>query len=435
MTNKEALDEALEDPDIEEIEITKDITDNITVTRDNLAIDGNGNKLTGTINLGGNGLTLRNIKITPAAQMETNTSLVEVAGNDAVLDGVTIEGMTTSAESNDSKNPIFGIKVAGENAIIKDSTINGPTKGKAYSMIFVDKAATGALTVEGNTFKNLDGVRNVLEFNNGYAIPDGTVIKDNKFVGDIEHTAITMMNFKPNAHVVLENNTLNGVRISNTANANATIDFIDGKATFNEGYSEDWGLVLIQQLGNEDYSKMTINVDGFRKEDGTLYTENSGKGKDLFLATYSSTGAEHKLADEKAPMLIFEQGHDKVLVARNGNDTSYGKKVSEYQTDIKVSQEGKLTGTLLYATDIVGAAFTEGNALAFHINKDKLPLCATDENIKIGWSKEVRVNIDPSDYNALLRVDTHKGDTLKIFVNDEVVYEYDLSGLTLNNKE
>ncbi len=367
--------------------------------------------------------------------MTKNTSLIEVTGNNAVLNGVTVDGITTDAETNDSKNPIFAIKVAGENAVVKNSTLNGPAEGHVYSMIFVDKATTGVLTVEGNTFKNLDGVRNVLEFNNGYAISDGTVIKDNKFVGDIEHTAITMMNFEPNAHVILENNTLNGVRISNTANANATIDFKGGKATFNEGYSEDWGLVLIQQLGNEDYSKMAINVDGFRKEDGTLYTENSGKGKDLFLATYSNTGAEHKLADEKAPMLIFKQGHDKVLVARNGNDTSYGKEVSEYQTDIKVSQEGKLTGTLLYATGIEGAAFTEGNALAFHINKDKLPLCATDENIKIGWSEEARVNIDPSDYNVLLRVDTHKGETLKIYVNDKVVYEYDLSALKLNNKE
>ena len=368
--------------------------------------------------------------------MTTNTSLIEVNGGSAVLDKVTVEGMTTDAERNDSGNPIFAIKLAGEDATVKNSTINGPARGSAYSLVFVDGKATGSVTIEGNTFDGLDNVRNVLEFNNGYAIPNGTIIKDNKFVGDIEHTSITMMKFEPNAHVILENNTLNGVRISNTADANATIDFKGGKAAFNEGYEDDeWGFALIQQVGNEDYSKMTINVDNFQKEDGTFYTENSGTGKNLFLSTYSSSTLDHQIVNEKMPMLIFKQGHDKVLAARDENETSYGKRVSEYQTDIKVSQEGKITGTLLYATGIVGAAFTEGNALAFHIDKDKLPLCATDKNIKIGWSKEVRVNIDPNDYNALLRVDTHKGDTLKIFVNDEVVYEYDLSGLKLINEE
>ena len=53
--------------------------------------------------------------------MTENSSLVEITGNDAKLDGVTIEGITTDAETNDSKNPIFGIKVAGENAFNSDT--------------------------------------------------------------------------------------------------------------------------------------------------------------------------------------------------------------------------------------------------------------------------------------------------------------------------
>lgn len=429
---KEALDNAIADESIKEIKLDVDLTDDLNISRNDLVIDGKNKTLTGKINLAGNKLTVKNVTVKPAEQMAKNTSLVEVAGNNAVLDGVTIDGITTSETKNNSANPIFAIKVAGENTTVKNSKINGPAEGKVYSMVFVDKTATGKLTVEGNTFDNLDGARNVIEFNNGYKIPDGTVIKNNKFVGDIEHTAVTMMNFAPNAHVILENNEFaGGIRISNTAGTAATIDFKGGKTLRNSDDQGDWGYVLIQQVGSEDYSEMTINVDGLKKEDGTEYTNNSGKGKDLFCSLYSGTEGDHKIKPEKSPVILFAQGHADVMKARSAEETSYNKPVSEYQTDVAIAKDGKVTGTLLWATGIEGAAFTEGNALAVHINKENLPAGATDSNIEIGWSKSVKVALDTKEYNALMRIDTHKGDTLKLFMNGEMIYEYDLSGLVL----
>ena len=365
--------------------------------------------------------------------METNSSLIEVTGENTVLDGIMIDDMTTNAKSNDRTNPIFGIKVAGENAVIKNSTINGPTEGKAYSMLFIDGSASGPVIIEGNTFDNLDGVHNVLEFNNGYQIPDGTIIRDNKFVGDVSHTSITMMNIAPYATIKLENNEMNGIRISNTANAEATIEFKGGKALFNESYEDDWGYLLIQQLGQEDYSKMTIIVDGLKKEDGTDYKENTGTGKDLFCSLYSNSGEEHKISNDKAPVIIFKQGHDKIFTARDGNNISYNKKVSELQENVAISPEGKITGTLLYVTNYTdNPSHKEGNFLAFHINKDKLPLPSTDDNLQIGWDRSL-AKFDPNDYNCTFRIDVddrHKK-PLKILLNDEVIYEFDLSGLVL----
>ena len=378
------------------------------------------------------------MKITPETQMTENTSLIEVTGENAILNGITIENMTTDAETNDSKNPIFAIKVAGENTTIENSKLNGPTEGHAYSMIFVDGSVSGPVTIEGNTFDNLENAKNVIEFNNGYKIEDGTIIKNNKFIGDIEHTAITMMNFEEGAYVTLEDNELaGGVRISNTSGTEATIEFKGGKSAWNSDAGDDWGYVLVQQVGNEDYSGMTIKVNNFKKEDGSLYTENAGTGKDLFCSLYSSTAAEHKIADDKAPVILFEQGLDKILVPRDDNDISYGKKVSDYQENIKVSQDGKITGTIKYIEGLIGAAFTEGNALAFHVNKDKLPIGATEDNLLIGWDERARTAFDPNDYNCTFRidVDNRTKKPLKIWMNEEVIYQYDLTGLVLKEQE
>ena len=424
----------LENPDISSIYLGADITDDISVSRNNVTIDGEGNTLTGKVSLSGNGIKLKNIKVVPETALENNSSLIEVTGKDAVLDGVTIDNMTTNVETSDSKNPIFAIKVAGENATVKNSKLNGPTEGHAYSMVFVDGGVKGPVTIEGNTFDNLENAKNVIEFNNGYKIEDGTVIKDNKFTGDVEHTAITMMNFEEGAYVTLENNELaGGIRISNTSGKEATIEFKGGKAVRNADDEGDWGYVLVQQVGNEDYSDMTIKVNDFKKENGSLYTDNKGEGKDLFCSLYSSTGAEHKIADDKAPVILFEQGLDKILVARDGNDITYGKKVSDLQENITVSNTGKISGTIKYATGLVGAAFTEGNGFAFHINKDYLPVGSTADNLMIGWNERARAKFDASDYNCTFRVDVDNRTTqpLKIWMNDEVIYEYDLSGLKL----
>lgn len=378
------------------------------------------------------------MKITPETQMTENTSLIEVTGENTILNGITIENMTTNAVTNDSKNPIFAIKVAGENTTIKNSKLSGPTEGHAYSMVFVDGSVTGPVTIEGNTFDNLENAKNVIEFNNGYKIEDGTVIKNNKFIGDVEHNAITMMNFEEGAYVTLENNELaGGIRISNTSGTEATIEFKGGKAIRNSDDEGDWGYVLVQQVGQEDYSDMTIKVNNFKKEDGTVYTDNTGIGEDLFCSLYSSTGVEHKIADDKAPVILFDQGHDKILVARNENDITYGKKVSELQENVKISQEGKVTGTIKYVTGLVGAAFEEGNGFAFHVNKDKLPVGATEDNLQIGWSEQVRTKFDASDYNCTFRldVDDRSKKPLKIWMNDKVIYEFDLSGLVLNKQD
>ena len=305
VTNKEALDKALADSNVTTIELDNSLTDDLTISRNDLTIDGENNTLTGKISVSGNNVVIKNAHLTNNTKLAKGSNLVDISGENVVLDNITVENITTSTTELKGDDAAFAINITGKNATVRNSILNGPTENKLYSMVFVASTAQGSVTLEGNEFRNLENVRNAFEFNNGYKIKDGTVIKGNKFIGDVEHTSITMMNFEPNAHVTLENNEINGFRLSNTSSAKVAIEFKGGKALFNSDDESEYGWMIVQQVGSEDYKDTTIKVNGLVKEDGSHYTENSGTGKELFCSLYSSSEGDHNIKPEKQPKFEF----------------------------------------------------------------------------------------------------------------------------------
>ena len=246
------------------------------------------------------------MKVTPSEQLTgKDTNAITITGNNATLDGVTVEGVTTSA-ANPKTQPVYMVTVNGSNPTVRNNTFNGSTDGKVYSLLRIGQNASENVVIEGNTFKGLENVYNVIEFDGGYKADNNLVIKSNKISKNIIHNGISLYDFEANANVVLEDNEINGMRISNYSGNPATIEFRGGKAVFNDDYEEEYGFLTIQQTNNnQDYKNMTIKVNGFKKEDDTRYTENSGTGKELFASFYSNNAADNVIPEEQRPTINF----------------------------------------------------------------------------------------------------------------------------------
>lgn len=109
----------------------------------------------------------------------------------------------------------------------------------------------------------------------------------------------------------------------------------------------------------------------------------------------------------------------------------YGKTISDLQSDIVISDEGAITGTLNYLTDYTG--FSEdtdlqaGNFLALHIST---PVPAT---ITVQLTGDEEAIVLDDDGIAVLRIADKDTQTLTVVAANEVstvTQAYDLSGLT-----
>lgn len=112
----------------------------------------------------------------------------------------------------------------------------------------------------------------------------------------------------------------------------------------------------------------------------------------------------------------------------------YGKTVSDLQSDVVISGEGAVTGTLNYLTDYTGFSedtdLQKGNFLALHIST---PVPAT---ITVQLTGDEEATELDDDGIAVLRIADKDTQTLTVVAANgvsTVTQEYDLSGLEVES--
>lgn len=279
-----------------------DISKNLDITKP-LTIDGKNNKLTGTLTLSGANVTVKNV--------EVNNKVV-VKGENAVLDTITIKEAHSTQQDGTSQPHNHMVDVTGKNITIKNSTFSGSSDTSTYGVfrdaIFIEDAATGDVTITGNTFTDLKNVYNGIDFGNSFKV-NNLVFKDNKFDPEILHNALSMYDFEEGANITIENCELPSMRISNFNNATATINFNSGRAVFTEAelsQPSEWGFLLFQQVRKEEsFKTITVNINGFKNPKGNKYTAE-GTEAEKFCSYYNSTDPEnHKVAPENEAKINY----------------------------------------------------------------------------------------------------------------------------------
>ena len=193
---------------------------------------------------------------------------------------------------------------------------------------------------------------------------------------------------------------------------------------FEEAKGQPKGTVKVELKGTGAKLKKPVAVD---EKDGLIVIQVHDKDNTLEI---TSEGKETRTLNLKNVTLI--QDITKVVTVRDGSLATYNKHISDLQEDVTLGKDAKFTGKLKYVEDYQnGTGTTEGNWLAIHINKDTLP----SENVKVGFEGNL-LEPDKNDWNYNFRIDEErKAKPLQIEVDEKVLYELDLTGLTLATKE
>lgn len=132
--------------------------------------------------------------------------------------------------------------------------------------------------------------------------------------------------------------------------------------------------------------------------------------------------------------LVLIQNIEEVITSRDGGAATFNKFVRDLQDTITIkntaSGKGKATGNIKWVTGWSNPAGSEGNWVALHVDNTKLPKGVV--KYAIGTSE---ADPDTNDWNVNIRLDNKSDKTFKIKVDGKVLYELDLSELTLNPNE
>lgn len=216
-----------------------------------------------------------------------------------------------------------------------------------------------------------------------------------------------------------------------TGEMTGTLNYITGYT--NPAYSE--GNVVSFHIDNTKLPKGTVKI-GI----GDTFVDPDMNDWNVNIRLDSSKNREFKIKVDDEILytldlskLVLLKDISTVITPRDGKLPTFNKKVEDLQLDdivVKGSTFGKgeATGTIKYVTDYQTGGDTEGNFIALHVDNTKLP----EGEVKFALDGK-EASPDMNDWNANLRIDNKKDKTFKIKVNGEVLYELDLSKLTLLN--
>ena len=185
----------------------------------------------------------------------TATAPVTIASNGVTLNGANIE---YKAE----KESALVVKSGVTDVTITNSTITAAT-GRAGSHTAVSLPVSGKVVFTGNTVTN---DYNGVEFGQGTteALGGGSVIANNVFK-NIGNNAISIYRVAAGATVTIENNTFdkvsNAIRLSNYPTSTTATFKIIGN-TVDTANSWENVFVLLEDTGNNDFTKYTLNFSG-----------------------------------------------------------------------------------------------------------------------------------------------------------------------------
>ena len=261
-------------PKAETINLTEDL-----VINSNTTIVGNGATLVGKVIISGDNVVLKNIKLTD--------NLV-VTGANAVLDGVTMLNVNSAGTGKGNGYQVIKVNTNG-NFTMKNSIIdNTYSNGSFYNAINI--SAEGKVEIEDNKFINIENVYNIIEFSQSTPIASGTIIKGNEFIGKSKNNVISMFLFEDENVITIEDNYFefsgNALRISNYSNAKNVVINVNGNKYNDTLDGEYAGFMFFQEVKNESFAGITINVTHLIGPDGVKITSET-TGKYLFNYYYS----------------------------------------------------------------------------------------------------------------------------------------------------
>ncbi len=305
-TTLEELNAYLADSNITTINIAEDIegiTSRVIINRAVTIIgNDNGYVISQPVTITGDNVEIKNVTF--------NKELV-VNGVGATLDGITISSDATintlSTKSNDKGIGAL-LVVNGGDFTLKNSIIdNANTVGDVYNAIRIE--TDGIVIIENNQFINIDDrIYNVIEFSQKYKIADGTTIKGNTFNGQSQNNVISMFNFVENATITIESNHFdfsgNALRVSNYTNANGIIINIKNNTYDDTSVGEYAGFMLFQEVENESFAGITVNVTNLIGPDDTQITGET-VGKYVFCYYYADNHAGNILPQEYYAVINF----------------------------------------------------------------------------------------------------------------------------------
>ena len=245
----------------------------------NTTIVGNGATVSGKVIIAGDNVVVKDIKLTD--------NLV-VTGSNAVLDGVTMLNVNSAGTGKGNGYQVIKVNTNG-NFTMKNSVIdNTYSKGSFYNAINI--SAKGKVEIENNKFINIENVYNIIEFSQSTPTATGTIIKGNEFTGMSKNNVISMFLFEDGNVITIEDNYFdfsgNALRISNYSNAkNVVINVNNNK--YNDTLDGEYaGFMFFQEVKNESFAGITINVTNLIGPDDVKITSTT-TGKHSFNYYYS----------------------------------------------------------------------------------------------------------------------------------------------------
>ena len=280
VTNETELSESLADSTIDTIYLPADFTSTTTALDINrpVTIVGNGATLNNQVIISGDNVVLEDVVLTDD---------LTVTGENAILDEVTISGVTSTGTGNGSGHTVVKVDTTGDFTMTNSTIDNASSTGSFYNALNIE--ATGVVTIENNNFTNMNNVYNVIEFSQSVATANGTTIKGNKFDGANKNNIISMFLFEEGTVINIEDNEFafsgNALRVSNYNNVN-DVTFNISNNKYNDTLSGAYaGFMLFQEVKNESFSGITVNVNNLIGPSGEKVTADS-TGKDVFCYYY-----------------------------------------------------------------------------------------------------------------------------------------------------
>ena len=280
VSNETELSESLADSTIDTIYLPADFTSTTTTLDINrpVTIIGNGATLNNQVIISGDNVVLEDVVLTDD---------LTVTGENAILDEVTISGVTSTGTGNGSGHTVVKVDTTGDFTMTNSTIDNASSTGSFYNALNIK--ATGVVTIEDNNFTNMNNVYNVIEFSQSVATANGTTIKGNTFTGQSKNNVINLFLFEEGTVINIEDNEFayasNAVRVSNYNNvSDVTINITNNeyKDSSSGAYA---GFMLFQEVKNESFNGITVNVTNLIGPSGEKVTADS-TDKDRFCYYY-----------------------------------------------------------------------------------------------------------------------------------------------------
>lgn len=236
------------------VKLLKDVTEDITIEKDGVTLEGGGNVLNGTVTVKAGGVTINNVKFSGTTTTTKNAVLIKA---------------TTSGKFTFTNN-----------------TVENLTGFRTLLTLDVG----GVATITGNHFENGTGnnestgngynAYNVIEFSQlkDYPTATGTTVSNNTFTEKaFSNNAISLYRLAADAEYTISGNTMafaaNGLRVSNYSSVKPVTFKLSGNTYENTLDGEYAGFIVLQdtdKTNDQNFKDITFDISDLTGPKGSL---------------------------------------------------------------------------------------------------------------------------------------------------------------------